>query len=77
MTLNISFIPAVGYTGNYVAVAYDALFPNTPFGQTTFVGPLGSSVSGTITGVPNVANYIVKYFSSDCKDPVGSQTITH
>jgi hypothetical protein len=77
MTLNISFQPAVGYSGNYVAVAYDALFPNTPIGQTTFTGPFGSTVSGTITGVPDVPDYIVKYFSNDCQDAVAQQTISH
>lgn len=74
-SVNFNFNPAVGFTGNFSVVAYDNTRRNVPLGQVNITGPVGSTVSGTITGLPALAAYRVKVFTSDCPDSVGEITL--
>ncbi len=75
MTINYSFNPAVGYTGKYTMVAYGIDNLAIPLGISTQTGPFGSSVSGTIAGLPTEVSYVVKIYTDECTIPVGQITV--
>lgn len=75
MTINFSFNPAVGYTGKYTMVAYGISNLAIPLGMNSQTGPFGSSVSGSIAGLPTEVSYIVKIYTAECTIPVGQITV--
>lgn len=76
MTINFGFDPAVGYSGKYTVVAYGINNLAIPLGQTSFTGPFGSHITGSIAGLPTQTSYQLKFFTDECTNPVGTRTVT-
>jgi hypothetical protein len=77
MTINLSFVPGVDFTGTYTVVVYKSTNKSLPIGQVSLTGPFGASVAATVSNVPSAPVYTVKIFTPDCEEPVGQVDVVN
>lgn len=74
-TINFSFVPQVGYTGDYRVIVYASSNPTVAVNQVDITPPFTNPIVGSLA-VPTLEEHIMKVFALTCNKLVGQTNLT-